>query len=37
MASDNGSEDVEDVYETLDKMPLFWQESNTPIENMLTT
>lgn len=38
MASEKSGEDkVDTVYETIERMPFLWQESNAPIEHMLTT
>lgn len=30
-------EDAEAVYQTLEKMPLFWQDMDAPTEHMFTT
>ncbi|SJL00535.1 uncharacterized protein ARMOST_03848 [Armillaria ostoyae] len=30
-------ENAEDVYDLVDRLPLFWQDTNVPIEHMLTT
>ncbi len=34
---ENEEENVEDVYDLVDRLPLFWQDTNVPIEHMLTT